>query len=158
MTGNLLRGLSPPRMRRRSFISLQSSKTASSGSDSDDVERRPSVSFGSIHIREYGRLLIDHPECQDGLALGLDWKHSQKDKVIGVDQYEKKRRFRGQQPCPRLCIQDRTELLIEVGGYNVDKLWEVHQERVSRHCMDQGHCCRMEHVVPIQLLSLSSEG
>ena len=32
-----------------------------------------STSFGTVEVREYERILGDHPSCSDGLSIGIDW-------------------------------------------------------------------------------------
>jgi hypothetical protein len=89
-------------------------------------EPRP-VRFGYIEIREYGRILVDHPECQDGLGLGLDWKYSQKITRLSVDCFEaiqRKRRKRKIQ-IEKLCTYKKRVLLRDIGGYSERELWEV---------------------------------
>ena len=84
-----------------------------------------SVSFGSIEIREHGRVLVDHPSCADGLALGLDWKHSKKSTVMKVNEYERKRTIEGKRSNKRVGVlssYDKSLLLRKVGGYKEKEL------------------------------------
>ena len=109
--------------------------------DSSRVRRRcdkPSVSFGSIEIREHGRVLVDHPSCADGLALGLDWKHAKKTIVTNVDAYEMKRTLQGKRSNKRarvLSSYDKSMLLMKVGGYKekelTDALHQVKEKELS---------------------------
>jgi hypothetical protein len=89
---------------------------------------KPSVSFGSIEIREHGRVLVDHPSCADGLALGLDWKHSKKTIVMDVDAYEMKRMIQGKRSNKRVGVlssYDKSLLLMKVGGYKEKELTDA---------------------------------
>jgi hypothetical protein len=89
------------------------------------------VSFGSVEIREHGRVLVDHPECLDGLGLGLDWKHSKKITVYQIDLYERVRKSQGKrdsQPVQKVCTYDKKILLMKVGGYKEKELWEVFKQ------------------------------
>ena len=102
------------------------------GTDCSQDRRRgdkPSVSFGSIEIREHGRvLLVDHPSCADGLALGLDWKHAKKTIVWKIDMYENIRMVQGKRsgkPVQVLSSYDRSMLLMKVGGYKEKELTDV---------------------------------
>ena len=95
---------------------------------------KPTVSFGSVEVREHGRLLVEHPFCPDGLALGLDWEHSSKSQVMHIDLYERIRRSQGRrsnEPLERLCTFDRKLLLMKVGGYKEKMLWKVFQENLE---------------------------
>lgn len=106
--------------------SMGSTETATSIATTTNEDSR-AVSFGSIEIREHGRILVDHPACADGLALGLDWKHSKKVTVYQIDLYEKIRKAQGKrgQPSNKLCTYDKKMLLMKVGGYKEKALWEV---------------------------------
>ena len=89
---------------------------------------KPSVSFGSIEIREHGRVLVDHPSCADGLALGLDWKHSKKTIVMNVDAYEIKRTIQGKRSNKRVGVlssYNKSLLLMKVGGYKEKELTDA---------------------------------
>jgi hypothetical protein len=112
------------------------------GTDCSQDRRRgdkPSVSFGSIEIREHGRvLLVDYSSCADGLALGLDWKHSKKTTVMNVDAYEMKRTIQGKRlnKCAEvLSSYDKSMLLMKVGGYKekelTDALHQVKEKELS---------------------------
>lgn len=85
----------------------------------DDTE--PRVTFSNVEIREYARLLIDHPSCPDGLAIGIDWKYQETTKIVGVDQFEslKKRKGRRQtRKVKALSLKERKNLLMKQGGYD----------------------------------------
>lgn len=34
-----------------------------------------STSFGTVEVREYERILGDHPSCSDGLSISIDWEY-----------------------------------------------------------------------------------
>uniref|UniRef100_A0A7S2EIZ4 Uncharacterized protein n=1 Tax=Ditylum brightwellii TaxID=49249 RepID=A0A7S2EIZ4_9STRA len=44
-------------------------------SSSASSERRPSVTFGQVEVREYGLTLGDNPSCSNGPPLTLDWSY-----------------------------------------------------------------------------------
>ena len=59
----------------------------------EDVLRlsaKKSVSFGSIHIREFNRIVGDHPNVRFGPPLSLSWEHGELPPV-SVDEYETNR-------------------------------------------------------------------
>jgi hypothetical protein len=91
------------------------------------LEEPRSVRFGYVEIREYGRILVDHPECQDGLGLGLDWKYSQKITRLSVDCFEAIQRQRRKRKIQieQLCTYKKKVLLRDIGGYSERELWEV---------------------------------
>jgi hypothetical protein len=83
------------------------------------------VTFGSVEIREYGRVLTEHPECRDGLAIGIDWKHAKKSIRASVDAFEKmkyRKGNRGKKRMVKLSTLEKKDLLVDVGGYPTDFL------------------------------------
>jgi hypothetical protein len=83
------------------------------------------VTFGFVEIREYGRVLTEHPECKDGLAIGIDWKHVKKPSRATVDVFEKLKRrkgSRGKKRIEKLSTLEKKDLLVHVGGYPTDFL------------------------------------
>ena len=50
-------------------------------------KHRSSVSFGSVEIREFNRIVGDHPDCKLGPPLGIDWQYIQRQQVP-VDDFE----------------------------------------------------------------------
>jgi hypothetical protein len=91
------------------------------------LEEPRSVRFGCVEIREYGRVLIEHPECRDGLGLGMDWKHSRKVTRLSVDCFERIQRQKGKRKSrtKQLCTYNKKVLLRDIGGYSETVLWEV---------------------------------
>ena len=82
------------------------------------------VSFGKVEIRQHARILGDHPACHDGLALGLDWKHSERTTVMDIDLYERRRSREGRlpsnPPSRKLNAKERIDILRSIAG--VDEL------------------------------------
>eukprot|EP00980_Cylindrotheca_fusiformis_P029162 scaffold22740_cov139-Cylindrotheca_fusiformis.AAC.16 len=48
------------------------------------------VSFGAIQVREYERIIGDHPETKIGVPLSLGWGYYERDPVP-IDKYESER-------------------------------------------------------------------
>jgi hypothetical protein len=122
------------------YSSPDGTVTSTYSLDSGRQDGKLSVSFGSVEVREYGRLLVEHPHCPDGLALGLDWKHSRRNQVMHVDLYERIRRSQGRKTSKaleKLCTFDRKVLLMKVGGYNENMLWKVFQKHMEA-CSNAG--------------------
>lgn len=113
--------------------------TASSSDDSLlSLKAEPKrVSFGKVSIREHARLVIDHPFCPDGLGLGLDWKHGQRDTVMDVSLFERKHRSQPRDMvffggctsnlAQRLDAFERKSLLQFIGGYSNQKLMKIYR-------------------------------
>jgi hypothetical protein len=99
------------------------------------VEEPQSVRFGHVEIREYGRILVDHPLCKDGLGLGLDWKYSSKVKKLSLECHETKQKQNGKREntaIEQLSTYDRKMLLKDIGGYSEKELWEVFCTKLQR--------------------------
>lgn len=45
------------------------------------------VKFGNAHIREFERIVGDHPSCSKGPPLGLGWSH-RSNNTVSLDEYE----------------------------------------------------------------------
>lgn len=62
-------------------------------SDSDESSKSRSdkkVSFGSIEIREYNRIVGDHPDVRVGVPIGISWEYAVHE-PLPVDEYEENR-------------------------------------------------------------------
>lgn len=69
------------------------------------------VSFASVQIREYSRILGDHPCCPSGPPLALGWELEREDS-ISLDEYERTRDpLRRSKEEFRLGCTDRREIL-----------------------------------------------
>lgn len=56
----------------------------------DKYEKTISVNWGSVQIREYNRIVGDHPETLVGPPLTLDWHYIER-QPISLDEYEEQR-------------------------------------------------------------------
>jgi hypothetical protein len=85
------------------------------------------VTFQHVDIRMYRRILIDHPECKDGLALGLDWKHTERTTRISIELFEqiRKKQGRGKKSIEKLSFHERKTILILIGGYREEILRDI---------------------------------
>jgi hypothetical protein len=76
------------------------------------------VRFGKVAVREHARILGDHPACRDGLALALDWKHSERTTIMELDLYERRRNQEGRQDANdlrKLSANARVQILQTIG-------------------------------------------
>lgn len=72
---------------------------------------RRHVTFSNVQVREYSRILGDHPCCPSGLPLSLGWELEREDS-FRLEEYEKKREpTRRSKEDFRLGYQDRREIL-----------------------------------------------
>jgi hypothetical protein len=86
---------------------------------------RPCVKFCHVDIREHGRILIDHPKCKDGIPIGLDWAHSNRTRRIPIELFERVKGKRSKKPIERLSTVQKALLLVDVGAYREEDLWNV---------------------------------
>jgi len=83
--------------------------------ENDTISRKErSVSFGPIHVRQYERIVGDHPETKVGVPLSLGWAYYEDDRHpdgISIDRYECDRIRRGK---VRMSSITRKNLLLNV--------------------------------------------
>jgi hypothetical protein len=118
----------------RSHEPLNNHKSNHRTEQSSETQRSISkcVTFSFVEIREYGRILSDHPECKDGLAIGIDWKHTKKSTRIPIDVFEMRKYTDGKRvdkSIEKLSTLKKKELLINIGGYPTDFLQLGHRKR-----------------------------
>jgi hypothetical protein len=91
------------------------------------------VRFGCTKVQEYAITVGDHPVCQDGLALSLDWSHSD-EHVYDIDDFERWRRRKSRRGgirrrTSKLDYWQRREILTSVGSYSNSELSRIESER-----------------------------
>ena len=126
---------------------MDSWNTCSNGSNHTP---RRSVRFGRANVREYALTVGDHPICQDGLALSLDWNHTV-EKVYEIDNYEflrqQRNRMKGsKRKTNRLDYWQRREILQRVGSFSNKDLSRIEREQNQRSVaeyLDGGGCDMM---------------
>lgn len=62
-----------------------------SGDEEKTGSKRRSVSFGPIHVRQYERIVGDHPETKVGVPLAIGWAYYEDDQHpngVSIDRYE----------------------------------------------------------------------
>lgn len=89
------------------------------------------VSFGKVEIREYCRVLGDHPIPADGFPLSLGWAYNPTlvvREIMDDDDYRS--------TCPskprRLRVGERKKLLKSIGGYTEQQLRRAEESRRRR--------------------------
>jgi hypothetical protein len=101
------------------------------------------VRFNTANVREYAITVGDHPVCLDGLALSLDWIHSD-EQVYDIDDYESRRRkCKGRRRrTMKLDYWQRREILQSVGSFTNIELSRIqclrNQAAVSEFLVDAG--------------------
>ena len=88
----------------------------------DEPIKQPprSVSFTSVHVQEYSRILGDHPCCSSGLPLGLGWEVESKTS-FEFEDYEKNRSRRRGRKEVRLGCEARKDILCRLAAPSTEQ-------------------------------------
>jgi hypothetical protein len=89
-------------------------------SEVSEDSRRSSISFGSIVVREFNRIIGDHPDVSSGPPLSIGWEYSQNEPVP-VDEYEKNKDS-SHGPPERTTKFERILLLHQDYGFSLQEL------------------------------------
>jgi hypothetical protein len=110
-----------------SLVSLCSTDVSS---EEDSSKRQRRVQFAKVQIREYALTLGDHPWCENGFPLSLDWKFASRQDV-SIDDFEHDRMSGECDRSPRrLDIWERRNLLRRVSGYSTSELNGLERSRM----------------------------
>eukprot|EP00977_Amphora_coffeiformis_P006397 scaffold1361_cov165-Amphora_coffeaeformis.AAC.19 len=139
------------------IVSSWSDGSSKSGSSSDEPRRRPpeavptkgilkrkssifpstrrrkpsrSVSFDSIFVREYERVLGDNPACGNGPPISIGWQYESK-VSMPVDEYEYRKPAGRTKRQLQLSAYRRRDLLLHEWGYGEAELRQA--RKVTRH-------------------------
>ena len=82
-------------------------------------DKKPSVHFGSVHIRKYNYILGDNPACSCGSPTSLGWNYTTMEDPISLNQYEVDRgpRLHGMRRSLKMIPMTRRNILHNVSGY-----------------------------------------
>lgn len=95
---------------------------ATETSESSSASQR--VSFGPIHVREFERIVGDHPETLVGVPLSLGWGFFQKD-AVSIEKYESDKIYKGNL---RMSSITRKNILHNVFGIPEEELRAAEKE------------------------------
>lgn len=101
---------------RRTSLRSQNAAT-----DNTVSERKLSISFGSISIREYTRIPGDNPSVSEGPPITVEWEH-QDEYEVDIDHYEQKKVRRSSSQL-KLSPESRIEMLKQ-NGHNMMNIHE----------------------------------
>jgi hypothetical protein len=76
---------------------------------------RKSVAFSSVEVREYGLVLGDSPDIDNGFPLMLDWKYNKDTKILPVDEHQEQVEALNRSPIEELDAHQRRLRLRSMG-------------------------------------------
>jgi len=91
-------------------------------SNNNKTTPRRSVSFGPIHVRQYERIVGDHPETKVGVPLAIGWAYYEDERHpdgISIDRYESDRIQRGKL---RMSSITRKNMMLHVFGLDEEEI------------------------------------
>jgi predicted Fe-S protein YdhL (DUF1289 family) len=83
-------------------------------------QTRKHVTFAALHIRQHGVVLGDHPCCEQGLPITLDW-NIEKELSFSLDDYERIRGCQRSRDELRLSPEERRALLSALSDHELKR-------------------------------------
>jgi hypothetical protein len=131
------------------FSSQDGSVHSQCGSDFSKVKKLTSpvkrtVSLNSrVEVREYSMTIGDHPCCNDGLPMSLDWAYATEHVYRDIEcSRERSQAYRMPR---RLGFEEKRERLFEVGQYTES---ETHNEEINMVMRMLQHSWSQNHILP----------
>jgi hypothetical protein len=102
-----------------------------------------SVSFDKVNIKEFPMTLGDHPSASSGPPVALDWDKVERQRSLGLDEYENSRSPRRTRRQLKLSLRDRRGILQrQFSADEVNQAWsearairEQRRETIQRGMM-----------------------
>lgn len=110
---------------------MYSSSSEEPSDKSTETNSSKSVSFSGVQIREYSRIIGDHPSCQSGIPVTLGWDFVEAE-VEDLDKYETRRLRRRKTKHLFLSSITRFNILAYHFGYQVDDLKKAERDANMR--------------------------
>ena len=84
----------PPVKSETALSEMSTDETVATDLSESTSSSESRVQFGAIHVREYERVVGDHPDTRIGVPLSLGWAYYEKESVQ-IDKYEADRVRKG---------------------------------------------------------------
>jgi hypothetical protein len=81
------------------------------------ARRSAVVSFSTIELRLYERVLSDNPACSTGPSIGIGWSYHDASVTLGIDEYEISREGQGRSVTELHLSRSTREQLVREWGY-----------------------------------------
>jgi hypothetical protein len=94
---------------------------------------RKSVNFSSVEVREYGLVLGDSPDIDNGFPLMLDWKYNRDTKIFPVDEHQQQAEALNRNPIEELDPHQR-RLRLRSMGFSEAELRVAERRRKIQLC------------------------
>lgn len=114
-----------------SLVTLEESAKTESTSSSSDESLKKSVSFATVHVREYNRTVGDNPDVRVGPPISLSWEYVVLPEQT-IDDYEASKPDRRKRYL-RLSSITRRNLLITVFGIPEEEVRKAEEEAKRVH-------------------------
>lgn len=107
------------------LFSLNQDEISSDDDDDYDRTRVIRVTFGPIHVREFERVIGDHPDTKVGVPLAIGWAYYDRETAVSIEKYEADRIRKGNL---RMSSITRKNLLHNVFGIPEEDLRAAEKE------------------------------
>uniref|UniRef100_A0A7R9ZJC8 Uncharacterized protein n=1 Tax=Craspedostauros australis TaxID=1486917 RepID=A0A7R9ZJC8_9STRA len=101
-------------------ISTSARQISSTSEVTDDLsaqQQKPHVSFGTVHVRHYERVIGNHPDVHFGIPLGIGWSYVD-DESVELRSYHRSVQHKG---CYKLSRQARRKIFHEEVGLSQEQ-------------------------------------
>jgi hypothetical protein len=106
------------------LVSTDVSESSQLSDELEDDDVIPAITFGNIHVREYERIVGDHPDTKVGVPLAIGWAFVER-QPLSIEQYEDSRIRKGNL---RLTSITRKNLLHNVFQIPEEEIREAEKE------------------------------
>ena len=103
------------------------SNSAASSTTRGSNKVASAVSFQSVNIREYDRIIGDNPSCKYGIPISLDWSHSG-ERSHTLNDYEKFKGMQRSKSMMRMNARTRESIVKMKLGYSDEEIAVVLKE------------------------------
>jgi len=118
------------------------------GNGANDVKRRRIVSFGPIYVRQYERIVGDHPGTKVGVPVSIGWSYYDDEEQyinpVSLEQYENDRNNRGKKVL-RMSSITRENMLLNV--FRIPKKELIEAEKEIKKIRKQRNQSKNHHVI-----------
>mmetsp|Transcript_26135 Transcript_26135/g.26571 ORF Transcript_26135/g.26571 Transcript_26135/m.26571 type:complete len:216 (+) Transcript_26135:42-689(+) len=118
------------------------------GNDVNDIKRRRTVSFGSIYVRQYERIVGDHPDTKVGIPLSIGWSYYDDEEQyinpVSLERYESDRIKRGRKVL-RMSSITRENMLLNV--FRIPKQELIEAEKKIKKIRKQRNQSKNQNVI-----------